>query len=114
MPNSALDADVTFVIFTFAEGNIAIAAACMPLIASQWRYLSRRFETSRNKRSDDDYISLNPRLDAAPRNTPDMSYDGGQMYHGSQESTVQEQDSAKVMDQSYTNTKRDVDVERNQ
>ena len=73
-----------------------------------------RVRTSRNERLGDDYITLNPRVGTAPANTPDASYTREHMHHGSQESTVQGQDSAMVMDQSYTNMKTNVDVEWNQ
>lgn len=80
--------NVTFVIFTFAEGNIAIAAACLPLIASQWRYLVERFQTSRNRGSGDSYISLNPRRHTTPENTQDSSCRRELMHGGLQEGTV--------------------------
>ncbi|CAD6564871.1 MAG: hypothetical protein ASARMPREDX12_004471 [Alectoria sarmentosa] len=79
--------NVTFGIFTFAEGNIAIAAACLPIIASQWRHLFKSFQTAQNNGSGDSIVLLNPRQDIAPESTPDSIHSQNQMDGGSQEST---------------------------
>lgn len=43
--NSALDDTITFIIVTCADENLAIMCACLPLIASQLRYMSEKVKS---------------------------------------------------------------------
>ena len=105
------DANVTFVIFTFAEGNIAITAACMPLIASQWRYFSQRLRSSRITGSGGSEVSLKPCQEPASIERPSAS-DSHENMPGSSQWSVKPSHNENLA-RSKTNivVKRDIDVE---
>ena len=98
LANLALDANVTFVIFTFAEGNIAIAAACMPLIASQWQYMIRALCSSRSYEPyDTSPVLLNHRQCRPSRDTQSASNSHGGVHEGSQGSIRSVENGTSVM-----------------
>ncbi|MCJ1405216.1 hypothetical protein MMC11_008443 [Xylographa trunciseda] len=65
--------DVSFVILTLAEANIAIVAACAPLIASQWQYLFKKVHFSRSEASFGSKVLLKPRHEKLSLRTLDTS-----------------------------------------
>ena len=98
LANLALDANVTFVIFTFAEGNIAIAAACMPLIASQWQYMTKALCSSRSYDSyDTSPVLLDHRQCRPLRDTQSASNSHGGVHEGSQGSIRSAENGISVM-----------------
>ncbi|KAI9813675.1 MAG: hypothetical protein M1827_003746 [Pycnora praestabilis] len=104
-------ANINFVIFTFAEGNIAIAAACMPLIASQWRHVAQRVHSSRNGGSSGSTISLKPVQGSSSANAQNGSCSQGRMSEGSQESTRVDEDGIPSKVDNGIGVRNDIDVE---
>ena len=74
---TTLDDNVDFVIFTFAEGNVAIAAACAPLLASQWNWTIRKIRSSLGSQSGASDTALKH---DGPRSSDEGR--GGQYTHG--------------------------------
>ena len=80
-------------IFTFAEGNLAIAAACAPLLASQWKWTIQKIYSFRGSQSSVSNVALKNNSAQSPpeRHTDNyrqdaVGFDMSTLPHGSQRS----------------------------
>ena len=89
-------------IFTFAEGNIAIAAACAPLLASQWNWTVQKIRSSLGSQYSSSSVALKPR-GAIP------------LHDTSRQSTTQQENQERLGrtqdEQSQITVKSEVDLE---
>ena len=102
---------MTFVIFTFAEGNIAITAACMPLIASQWLYYSQRLHSSRGTGSGGSEVSLKRRRGLASFEGRSAGYSHEDAPESSQLSVELAHGESPTTPKTDIVVKREIDVE---
>ncbi|KAL2045827.1 hypothetical protein ABVK25_012032 [Lepraria finkii] len=73
--------NVSFVIFTFAEGNIAIAAACAPLLASQWNWTLQKIRSSKDSQSSISNFALKQNDAPSSQERSSGSYPQGSQNH---------------------------------